>query len=465
MMGCRRVMMVLAVVMMSGAAMAEDWPQWLGPQRDGVWREGGIIEHFPAEGLHPRWRASVGGGYAGPAVSSGKVFVTDHLLKQGADRPRDPFARITQAGVERVLCFDERTGKPLWTHEYDCPYSISYSAGPRATPAIDVDRVYTLGAEGDLLCLGVSDGHVIWSKHLSGELAPTPTWGFAGHPLVDGKKLIVLSCGTDAAKGQGLVTAFDKMTGDVLWTALAADRATGAGYCPPMIFQACGTRQLIIWDPKTIHSLDPETGKSYWSEPFGPVQNGVSIATPRMYHDPQLGSLLYVTSAPSGSIMLKLDASAPKASVLWKRVGKGGRKTEAVQSLMSWPTLRDGDIYGIDIMGELRCVEIKSGNRIWETFDATTGEAGPQMWATAFLFPIGDAGTRYLIVNEHGDLILADLSHKGFSATSRTHLLDPTNSDPGRPVLWCCPALADRCIFWRNDKEIVCASLAADRTQ
>jgi outer membrane protein assembly factor BamB len=359
--------------------------------------------------------------------------------------------------VERVQCVEETTGKVLWTHEYDCPYSISYSVGPRTTPSVDGDRVYTLGAEGDLFCLDTASGKVNWSKHLSSDKAPTPIWGFAGHPLIDGKKLIVLTCGKDPTGGPGLVTAFDKMTGTVLWTALAADPS---GYCPPMIYTAGGMRQLIIWDPKEVHGLDPETGKVYWSLPFGPVRNGVAITTPKFFHHPQLGDLLLISSAAEGSLVLKFDTNDPKASVLWKRSGKNDKKTEALHSLMVPPVIRDGLIYGVCIQGELRCLEPRNGDRLWETYAATSGEAGPQLWATAFLIPMGDVGTRFLLPNEHGDLILADLSPKGYSEVSRTHLIDPTNVDSGRPVLWCHPAVANRCIFWRNDKEMVCASLA-----
>jgi len=450
---------LVTILLLCGLAQGDDWPQWLGPKRDGVWRESGLLEKFPDKRLKVLWRAPVAGGYAGPAVADGRVFVTDHILRQEGSRPRNPYEKITQPGIERVQCLDQSTGKVLWTHEYECAYGLSFSAGPRTTPAVDGDRVYTLGAEGDLLCLKVADGSVLWSKHLSGPKSPTPMWGFAAHPLVDGKKLIVLTCGNDLSDGHGLVTAFDKMTGQVIWTALAANPP---GYCPPMIYQVGAVRQLIIWEPKAVHGLDPETGKVYWSEPFGPVNNGVSITTPRFVHDSNLGDLLMVSSAGEGAMMLKLDSSHPAASILWKRRGKSERRTDALHSLMSPPILRDGHIYGVDIQGYLRCLDLKTGDRIWDTFAATTGDAGPQSWATAFLIPLGDSGNRYLIANEHGDLILADMTPAGYKEISRTHLLDPTNTDPGRPVLWCFPALAHRCIFWRNDKEMVCASMDAD---
>ena len=450
---------LLTILALSSPARADDWPQWLGPRRDGVWRESGLLTEFPKEGLKVRWRVPVGGGYAGPAVADGKVYVMDRQLAVGTKRPPNPFARITIPGSERVICFDEKSGNLIWTHEYDCPYSLSYSAGPRTTPAVDGDRVYTLGAEGDLFCLDVRTGKPVWSKHLATEKSPTPIWGFAAHPLVDGDNLIVLTCGTDPAGGQGLVTAFDKRTGKPIWTALAA---SPAGYCPPTIINAGGTRQLIIWCPDSLNSLDPETGNVYWRQQHGPIKNGVSITTPRFYHDGQLGDLLLVSSANEGCLVMKLDPKEPKATVFWKRGGKSERKTEALHSLMAPPTLREGNLYGICIQGELRCVNLKNGDRAWETLAPTAGDAGPQNWSTAFLIPLGDAGTRYILANEHGDLILADVDVKGYREVSRTHLMEPTNTDAGRPVLWCHPAFADRYVFWRNDRELVCASMAAD---
>jgi outer membrane protein assembly factor BamB len=442
------------LVFLTLPARADDWPQWFGPRRDGVWREAALLAEFPAGGPAIRWRTPIRAGYAGPAVAGGRVYVTDRAVKPDAPKPPNPFKRITQPGTERVLCLDQATGKVLWTHEYDCDYTMSYSAGPRATPAVDGERVYTLGGEGDLICLDAASGRVIWSKRLSSEDAPTPVWGFAGHPLIDGERLICLTSGRDPAAGLGVVTAFNKRTGATLWTALSAKEP---GYAPPQIIQAGGTRQLIVWHTESLNGLDPETGKVYWTIPFGPARQGVTILTPRFDHDATWGDVLMVATQYEGSMVVKLDPREPKASILWKRAGKSDRKTDALHSLICSPVIRDGHIYGVDIMGELRCLDLANGDRLWASTRATTYDAGPQKWATAFLIPLGDAGRRFLIPNEHGDLILADLDPAGYHEVSRAHLLEPTNTDPQRPVVWSFPALADRCVYWRNDQEIVCA--------
>src|SRR5580765_327587 len=138
--------LILAALTVS--ASAEDWPQWLGPQRDSTWRESGIVEKFPQSGPRILWRAAIGGGYSGPAVSKGRVYLTDRELATGVNNPSDPFQRGVIQGFERVLCFDERTGKLLWQHKYDCPYAMSYAAGPRSNPLLSDGKLYTLGGEG-----------------------------------------------------------------------------------------------------------------------------------------------------------------------------------------------------------------------------------------------------------------------------------------------------------------------------
>src|SRR5262249_4040199 len=143
-----------------------DWPQWLGPKRDGVWRETDLIEKFPKGGPKVLWRTKIGAGYSGPAVADGRVFVTDRVLADGAKNPDNAFARPKVEGKERVLCLDEAKGTVIWEKEYDCTYKISYALGPRTTPVVTKDKVYTLGAMGDLYCFDVKNGDILWKKNL-----------------------------------------------------------------------------------------------------------------------------------------------------------------------------------------------------------------------------------------------------------------------------------------------------------
>lgn len=423
---------------------ADDWPQWLGPQRDAVWRETGIVEKFPAGGPKIRWRTEIGGGYAGPAVAKGRVYVTDRQLSQGASNPSNPFSRGQIPGTERVLCLNEADGKVLWKHEYDCAYTVSYAAGPRTTPVVHEGRVYTLGTEGHLLCLDAESGKIIWSHELTKDYnTKTPMWGFAGHPLIDGKKLICLVGGESS-----VAVAFEKDTGKELWHTLSAKEP---GYCPPMIYEFNGERQLIIWHPEAVNSLDPETGKIFWTYALMPaVRSGMTIPSPR-----KSGDTLFLTSFYNGSLMLRVDSDKP--SVIWQSKKVSETDTDGLHSVMSTPVLEGGYIYSPCSYGQFRCLKADTGERIWETFEPTTGKS--ERWGNAFIVKNGD---RYFLFNEKGDLIIAKLSPEKYEEVSRFHLLEPTNSDPRRPVVWSHPAFANKSVYARNDKEMVCASLATE---
>ena len=419
-------------------ALAADWPQWMGEKRDGIWRETGILEKFPQSGPTIKWRVPINGGYAGPAVAGGRVYVMDYVRSAGDAKP-DPNARSELKGKERVLCLNAADGKEIWKHDYDCPYKISYATGPRCTPTVDGGKVYTLGAEGNLFCLSADKGKVLWSHDFKADYkAQTPQWGFTGHPLVDGNKLICLVGGPGS-----VAVAFDKNTGKEIWKALDAK---DPGYSPPSIIEAGGKRQLLIWHPEAINSLDPESGKEYWSIPLKPMY-GMSIMTPRKF-----GDHLYAGGIGEVSVLLALTKDKPGAVEDWR-----GEKTTSVYSVCSTPIVDDdGIMYGVCQRGQLRAVEFTTGMRLWETLKPTTGER-PLSSGTAFLVKNAD---RFFIFSETGDLIIARLSEKRYEEISRTHLLEPTSDCFGRSVVWSHPAFADKCIFARNDKEIICASLA-----
>jgi outer membrane protein assembly factor BamB len=445
--------LILSFWISPSAVRADDWPQWLGPMRDGIWRETGILAKFPKKGAKVRWRTSMGGGYSGPAVAGNRVFVTDRVLGPDARNPDDPFGRRPVPGSERILCLDDHNGEIIWKHEYECIYEIAYPAGPRTTPVVRDGKVYSLGAMGNLFCVEAATGKVIWEKNFPKDYdIPVPLWGFAGHPLLEGDMLICLVGG----KGS-VVVAFHKDTGKELWRALSAKEP---GYSPPMIFSIDGKRQLIIWHPEAVTGLDPETGKVYWSQPFS-VRSGLSIPSPRL-----AGEYLLVTSFYNGSMMLKLETGKSSAAVVWK--GKSNseqpRLTDGLHTIMATPFIKDGHIYGICSYGQLRCLKLETGERLWETLQATSG--GPlERWSNAFIVAHED---RFFLFNEKGDLIIANLTPGGYQEISRAHLLDATNRMAAgqrqnkASVLWSHPAFAHRSVYARNDKEIVCVSLAAD---
>jgi len=416
---------------------ADDWPQWMGPGRDNVWREEGLIDKFPEEGPPILWRTEVAGGYAGPAVSEGKVFVTDYVTAD--DVKIANFERNTFTGIERVLCLDEETGNEIWRHEYPVTYTISYPAGPRCTPTVHDGRVYTLGAEGHLVCLDVETGEVIWSKDFKKEYdTEAALWGYASHPLVDGDKLICVVGG----EGSHAV-AFDLETGEEIWRNLTSPEQ---GYVPPKIIEAGGVRQLILCRIDAVTSVDPETGEEYWSVPYSATMGSVIMSPVRS------GNYLYQGGYSDQSLMLELAEDKPAAEILWGNKPRHGIAPVNVQPFV------DGDVmYGFDQKGTMMAVAIPSGERLWET-PAPIGRR-PANSGTAFIVRQAD---RYWLFNDSGEIIIANLSPEGYEEIDRAKVIEPTNIAFGRDVVWCMPAFANRTMFVRNDKECIAVDLSAE---
>ena len=418
---------------------AEDWPQWMGQQRDGVWREQGVIDAIPASGLPVKWRAPVKLGYSGPAVADGRVFVMDYEVA-GGEPKNDPGSAVKLNGNERLVCFDAATGKELWKHSYSQPYSISYPSGPRCTPTVDGDRVYMLGAEGQLTCLKTSNGEVVWQKSLPETYnTKTAIWGYSSHPLIDGELLYTIAGGTGS-----VAIALNKHTGEEVWRALSAG---DPGYNSPTMIEHAGVKQLLIWTPAALNSLDPKTGKVYWSLPLKPGFN-MSIMGPR-----KSGSYLYASAIGNVSALIMLDDEKPGAKFVWK----GTPKTSIFCSNAT-PFIDGEMLYGCDVeTGALVGASLKDGKRLWQTTAATDKSPRRSRHATAFLVKHDD---RYFLFNELGDLVLAKLTPEGYQEQGRFHVLEPTNEAFGRDVVWSHPAFADRSLFARNDKELVCVDLA-----
>ena len=449
----RIMFLVLALV---PAAAADDWPQWMGPGRDSVWRESGIVERLPAEGPKVLWRAPVGGGYAGPAVADGKVYVLDYVKSAGEDK-ENPLKRAELQGKERVLCLDATSGKLVWKHEYDCPYKISYPAGPRCTPTVHAGKVYALGAMGHLFCLDAAKGTVLWSKDFPKDYgAKAPLWGFCGHPLIipltpdpspqkgEGRMALIFIVGGDGTTAM----SFDKDTGKEIWRSLSS---TETGYSAPTLIEAGGVRQLLIWHGEALNALDPQSGKVYWTFPTT-THTGMAIMAPR-----KDGDYLFAGSVFGNAVGLKLAADKPAAAEAWR--GPKNMKGSGLFPANMTPFAEDGVLYGVDQPGQFRAVKIATGERLWESWLPITGEAEsrPVYTGTAFVVKNGD---RFFLFNEKGELIIAKLSPKGYEEVSRRKVLEPTGKAFGRDVLWSHPAFANRCVYARNDRELVCVSLA-----
>lgn len=427
-----------ATLLAAPFVVADDWPHWMGPKRDNVWHETGIVDKFPEKGPKKLWSFPLDGGYAGPAVVGDKVFVTDYVTK---DKVKEGNWELTeQTGIERVFCVDAKTGKEVWKHEYPVKYKISYPAGPRCTPTVDGDKLYTLGAMGDLICFTAKDGKVVWQKQLKDEYkAKVAIWGYAAHPLIDGDNIITIGGG----EGSHMV-ALNKKTGKEVWKAESPPE-DGFGYVPPTIIEAGGKRQLLLVSPKAVKGLNPATGEKYWSQKYDATSGSV-IMTPIVS-----GEYLYFGGYQAKNLLLKLAKDKPDATTEWK-----DKKGHGVAAVNVQPFLQDGVVYGFDDSGIMYAVELPSGKRLWESTDVVGGKN--QGSETAFIVKNGD---RFFFFTEKGDLVIGKLDKTGFTEIDRAKgIVDPTGVAFGRKVVWCQPAFADKKMFVRNDKELAVFDLA-----
>jgi outer membrane protein assembly factor BamB len=270
-------------LLLSAALRAEDWPQWRGPNRDGVCGETGLLQAFPAEGLKVRWRVPVGWGWSSPVVAQGSVYLADSVV-------------VKPKAKERVHCFDETSGKALWTHVYEVAYEDwafdpKQEVGPVATPIVQNGKVYTVGRRGDLFCLDAKKGHVLWQRNMEKDYQ-------AGSPLIEGELLILFFGGKPGA----CVIALNKDTGKEVWKALDETWT----YSSPIVITSGGKRQLIVWTQESVTSLDPATGKPYWRQRLL-TSSEYAVSTPVFHQDRLL----------IGGLMFQLDPDKPDAKVLW----------------------------------------------------------------------------------------------------------------------------------------------------
>jgi outer membrane protein assembly factor BamB len=429
---------IVFAVLLCGAvqsAQSDDWPQWRGAGRDGVWSEEGVIDRFETPQIDLKWSVPIGSGYTGPTVAAGRVYVMD--------RATEPMQ------IERVLCFDWQTGESLWSHAYECIYAnIGYQAGPRASVTIEDGRAVSIGAMGHLFCFDAATGEVLWNRDLNNEYAiRMPKWGIASAPLIEGNLVIVHIGGEDAC-----LVAFEKTTGQQRWQALPDD----ASYSAPIVVDQAGQRVLVCYTGDRIVGLDPATGKLHWSFPFAWERWPIAISTPVIDRD-----RLLLSDAHKGSLLLRLKQDRLDVEQVWHRRRENVPDRAALHCLNSTPQIDGAYIYGADSRGVLRCLRLETGEQVWEDRTAVPED----QFATIHLVRQSD---RTWLFNERGELIIARLTPQGFQELSRAKLID-TTADQNRQrrggVTWSHPAFAYRHVFARNDRELVCADLSAESAE
>jgi outer membrane protein assembly factor BamB len=337
------------------------------------------------------------------------------------------------------------TGTKIWSYNYKCKYEkIEHRDGPRASVTIDENRAYSLGTMGHFYCFDAATGDVLWSKDLDAEYAiRMPMWGIASCPIVENNLVIVHIGGKDNAS----IVAFDKSTGKEQWRALNDP----VSYSAPIVIDQAGKRVLVCWTGERLVGLDPLTGKLYWQHAFTPGRIAQNIASPVFKNN-----YLFASNFFNGSLLLKVNPDKLAVEEVWQRKGQNEKKTESLHCCISTPILEGEYIYGVDSYGELRCLDLHTGNRIWESLEVVP----KARWANVYLIRQED---KVWMFNERGELIISKLSPRGYQEISRAKLIEPTEGQLGQRggVCWSHPAFAYKHVFVRNDEELLCADLSA----
>lgn len=393
-------------------AKATDWPQFLGPTRDGVYAGDDLADAWPKEGPPVVWQKEIGQGFSGPVVAAGSLIF---------------FQRVNDQ--EEVDCFDARTGQPRWRHKYPTAYrdDFGFDEGPRATPTIADGRVFTFGAEGMLTCLDAATGKVNWTVDTKKEFqAAKGFFGMDCSALVEGGRVLLNIGGAD---GAGIV-AFDAATGKLSWKA-TDDQAS---YSSPIAATVNGRRYAFFFTRSGLVAVDPASGKVYFRFPWRSRMNAsVNAATPLIVGD----QLFLSASYDTGAVLLRVKEGG---------VEKVWAGDEILSNHYATSVYRDNLLFGFDGRQEMgpnfRCVEWKTGKVRWQQDGFGAG--------TVTL-----AGGRLVILKEDGELWLAPASLDGLKPIARAQIL------PSHVRAY--PAIADGYLFARSKDKLVCVDLRKSR--
>lgn len=423
-------LLLIAFPVIASPVVAEDWPQWRGPRRDAKVNDSTLPRQIDAETVTRKWTLDIGPGYSAPTVAKGRVYVTD----RSGEAPK-----VT----ERVLCVDADSGELIWKHENEVEYKIGYQAsGPRASVTVDRGLAFSVGGMGRMNCLDAVTGELKWTRDLNKDYeVRMPIWGITCAPLIYQDLVIQIVGGS----GKACVVAFDIETGKERWRALNER----AGYSAPIVIRQGDQDVAVCWTGESVTGLDPLTGKVFWAVEMLPRNMPIGVPTPVIE-----GDKLFVSSFYDGSLLIKLDLDKPTASTLWRRVGVDEINTDALHAMISNPVIKRDAIYGADSYGQFRCLDLSTGERVWE--DLTVVKKA--RWATVHVIQNGDDE---IMLNEQGELLFTTLTRDGIEIRSRSKLVEPTLRQLRRRggVVWAAPAIADGFIYARNDKELLCAPL------
>jgi outer membrane protein assembly factor BamB len=388
----------LAAAFAVGTSPAADWPQWRGPNRDGVSAEQ-LSRAWPAEGPKVLWRASVGTGFSSIAVSQGRAYTMGNTNNE-----------------DTIWCLDALTGQHLWHHTYASQLGPQwYEGGPGATPTVDGERVFTISKWGDVFCLDAVKGRVIWQRDLRHDGVKPNRWGFAGSPLV-WSNVVILNAGTAGI-------ALDRRTGAVVWS----NGTNAAGYASPVRFESAGRPSVLIFAAKHLAALNPLNGRELWRQ-LWETDWDTNNTDPLIY-----GDRIFLSSFSRGCGLIALREGTPElvyeATALHAHLSPGVVLGEYLYAF-NGEAKRDNDF---------RCLHLPTGKLQWSRNDPSFGS-------------LICAGDRLLILSDKGELVLVDASPVDFKPLARAKVLNG--------LCWTPPVLADGRLYIRNARgELRCLAL------
>ena len=393
---------VLAVF--SNIAKSADWPNYRGPSHNGITNETNWSANWSTSSPKQLWKKSIGIGFSSITISNGRVYTMGNTSRKGDKKEHDV-----------VFCLDANTGKEIWTHVYPCPLQPkSYEGGTLSTPTVDGDVVYTISKMGNLFCLKVATGEVVWHKNMNREYGfKLPTWHFSGSPLIIGEMLI-LNLGT-----AGL--ALNKTNGQIIWE----NGKDVCGYATPVPYEMDGQQCLALCASDAIKGVRLDDGKVLWQYPF---VNRYKVNT----SDPiVIGSDVFASSGYNLGC-IRVSTNAGKATKVWQN--------KNMRNHINCSVFWNGYVYGFD-ESRFRCIDFKDGSVKWT--DGSMGK-GALMMST---------DGRMITISDRGELVIAKANPDKFEPISRSQILP-------RSKCWTTPILANSKIYARNaNGDVVCVDV------
>lgn len=381
-------------------AAAEDWPRWRGPDANGISKETGWNAAALNGNIQKLWETNVGVGHSSFAIRGKYLYTMGNVDSK-----------------DIIYCFDAESGKENWRYSYDC--SAGSYAGPRATPTLDGNYVYTLSREGHVHCLEAATGKLVWSKNMQDEFdAEPPTWGFASSPYIMDNMVIINVLKHGAA--------LDKKSGKKIWVS----GTNVSGYASPSLITVDGKTYGLFFGENKLYGVDLKSGKELWSYPWK-TKYDVNASDPLV-----IGNQIFITSGyRSGCALLKVNGNKPE--LVWQNKNMSNQFGGAVYI--------DGHIYGSDgqvgkSRSKLNCLNLKTGELVWSE----------KIGFNSLIF----SDNKLIVINEKGKLFITEATPSGFKEISTTQIL------PRSVRCWTAPILANGKIYCRNtDGDVVCINV------